>query len=456
MQGQLIAKKKVIPDRAPLVTIKSTYPLQMVSLDYMLLDRAKGGYEYALVCIDHFTRYVQVYATKNNKGLTAADKLFDDFVLRFGFPERIHHDQGKEFDNHLFDRLHQLTGIKKSRTTPYHPQGDGQTERANRTIISMLRTLSENEKLNWPKHLKKLSFAFNTTVSKSTGFSPHYLMFGRSARLPIDRIFGIEPNEGEVKMQKSYVKYVEDWTESMNQAFQIAQKHAAESGNQNKRYYDKKVRGVDIVVGDRVLHKNRDKEGRGKLRTFWEDMVYVVVDRDENTPVYSIKPESGRGKLKRVHRNDIMQCNDLLSKEPMVSPQKISKPKNTTTAVQDGPERVLVEVQNEEESDTDELLGIVRDEGAEVHEDAHENDGDEMVIVPEEIEEENEDTEEAEPVQEDVSEVEDDLEDPASSDEGDSSSSSPSPSVPTRTSSRVRTQTKRLTYHVAGGDPSYS
>ena len=145
--------------------------------------------------------------------------LYESFcTFRFGFPERIHHDQGKEFDNHLFDILHQLTGIRKSRTTPYHPQGDGQTERANRTIISMLRTLSENEKLNWPKHLKKLSFAFNTTVSKSTGFSPHYLMFGRSARLPIDRIFGIEPNEGEVKMQKSYAKYV------MNQAFQISKK----------------------------------------------------------------------------------------------------------------------------------------------------------------------------------------------------------------------------------------
>ena len=188
-------------ERAPLVPIVATFPFEIVTLDYVHFDRGKGGYNFALVVIDHFTRFAQIYATKNNDGISAADKLFNDFMLHYGFPKRIHSDQGNEFENKLFKRLGELTGVAKSRTTPYHPQGDGLTERMNRTLIGMLRTLKKNEKVNWPKHLSKLAFAHNVTVNKSTGYSPHYLMFGRSVRLPIDEVFGIDPSEGEVSMR---------------------------------------------------------------------------------------------------------------------------------------------------------------------------------------------------------------------------------------------------------------
>ena len=150
----------------------------------MKLDRTTGGFQYALVVCDHFTKFVQVYATKNKSALTAADKIFNDFILKYGFPKRIHHDQGREFHNSLFRRLHQLSGINASKTTPYHPMGDGQTERMKRTIINMLKTLEEKEKHNWKNHLSKLAFAYNSTIHKTTKFSPCFLMFGRSPRSP--------------------------------------------------------------------------------------------------------------------------------------------------------------------------------------------------------------------------------------------------------------------------------
>ena len=116
----------------------------------------------------------------------------------------------------------------------------------------MLKTLEKEEKENWAKHLQKLTFAYNATVNKSTGFSPYYLMFGRYPRLPIDSVFGIEPNEGDPKMQVSYAKYVQEWEQPMNQAFEIANRNAGNSRDQNKMCYDKKVHGVDINVRDRV------------------------------------------------------------------------------------------------------------------------------------------------------------------------------------------------------------
>ena len=87
------------------------------------------------------------------------------------------------------NELHRFMGIKSSNTTPYHPQGDGQVERTNRTLDGMLKSLGKNEKKNWSKFIPKLAFAYNSTINKSTGFSPFFLMYGRESRLPIDSVF---------------------------------------------------------------------------------------------------------------------------------------------------------------------------------------------------------------------------------------------------------------------------
>lgn len=189
-------KKPSREARAPLTNIVKTQPFELVSIDFLHLDKCAGGYEYMLIIIDHFSRFAQAYATTSKSAKTVADKLFNDYAFKSGFPQRIHHDQGGEFQNQLLAQLKQTSGVLGSRTTPYHPEGNGQVERFNRTLIQMLTTLTEKEKSNWKDSLNKLIFAYNCTRCKVTGFSPFYLLFGRTPRLPVDILFRLTPETG--------------------------------------------------------------------------------------------------------------------------------------------------------------------------------------------------------------------------------------------------------------------
>ncbi len=174
---------------AHLIPIQTTYPFQLISIDFLHLEKCKHGYEYILVVMDHFMRFAQAYATRNKMAKTVADKIFNDFALKFGFPSRLHHNMGKEFENRLMTSLKKLSGIQGSHTTPYHPQGNGQVERFNHT--------------------------YNCTKNEATGYAPYYLIFGWSPRLPIDLLFGL----GRDESRDTYDDYANHWKKRMQEAY---------------------------------------------------------------------------------------------------------------------------------------------------------------------------------------------------------------------------------------------
>ncbi len=309
----IVTKKPNQAERAPLIPIKATYPFEMVAMDFLHLDKCKGGFEYVLVIVDHFTRFAQFYATKSKSSQAAAAKLWNEFLPTFGFPQRILHDQGGEWNSKMWAELHRYVGVKAVNTTPYHPEGDGITERVNRTAINMLKAIPENQKKRWKEQLPKLAFTYNSTIHKSTGFSPFYLMFGRQSKLPIDFMFGLE--EEVAVDRKSHRQFVADWKESMQQAFDIANKNIGKAGEYNKKYYDKKIHGEDLGVGDQVLMRNmREQGGTGKLRSHWERGVFEVLEKKEELPVYVIQNVRNKKDTRTVHRNLLMECNELPSK----------------------------------------------------------------------------------------------------------------------------------------------
>ena len=87
-------RRKTQPDTAPLHNIEATHPLELVHLDYLQIEPSKGNIENVLIVTDHFTRYAQVYPSKSQTALATAKLLWNNFIIGYGFPDKIISDQG--------------------------------------------------------------------------------------------------------------------------------------------------------------------------------------------------------------------------------------------------------------------------------------------------------------------------------------------------------------------------
>ena len=137
------------PEWAELKPLEASYPLELVHVDYLKSDDKDDPNSNILVITDHFTRFSQAYVTVNQQAATAARVFVREFVNNYGWPTKILTDQGQTFNGKLFTALCKEAKILKLRTSPYHPQTNGQPERFNRTLMKMLGTLPEDKKINW-------------------------------------------------------------------------------------------------------------------------------------------------------------------------------------------------------------------------------------------------------------------------------------------------------------------
>ena len=116
-------------------------------------------------------------------------------MVHYGFPGRIHSDQGGIFENRVIRELCRFTGMHKSRTTPHHPSGNGMTERYNSSLLNMLGTLDPSLKAEWHAQVSLLVHAYNCTPHSVTHVSPYYLMFDRHPNLLLDIVMDLQRNE---------------------------------------------------------------------------------------------------------------------------------------------------------------------------------------------------------------------------------------------------------------------
>ena len=304
---ELCAARKSPPrsNRAPMQQVLAGGPFQRVAMDILgplpLTDR---GNKYILVLGDYFTKWVESFPIPNMEAKTIANMFVGHFVSRFGAPDVLHTDQGRNFESALFKEVCLLLGVHKTRTTPYHPQSDGLVERFNRTLLDLLSIAAREDEQNWDLCIPTVMLAYRTSVQESTGCTPYFLLFGREARLPVDVMFGLPPS---VTPQPVH-QYSKDLRVRLNIAYERVRERLGWRQCRQKMIYDRRRTGRPYGVGEWVwLHCPAVPRGKSaKLHSYWQGP-YKVVKVFSNV-LYLIQHRNSTRKKVVVHFDRLKAC----------------------------------------------------------------------------------------------------------------------------------------------------
>ena len=236
-------------------------PWQQVSLDLIVaLPRTRSGHDAVVVFVDKLTKMVHYVATTTNVTAPQLSQIFMREVCRLhGIPESILSDRDPRFTAHFWRALWDQLGTKLTMNTAYHPQTDGQTERANRTLEEMLRSFVNWHQTDWDQHLSALEMAINNAKQASTGFSPFYLNYGQEVQLPLDLALRAA-SESKNPEATERIRELRANLARAKDGIRAAQVRQS-------RYVDRHRRAVTFVVGDRVLLSTEHLQLKGAGRT---------------------------------------------------------------------------------------------------------------------------------------------------------------------------------------------
>ena len=164
-----------------------SYPWESVGIDFVgPLPESRnrdGQFDSITVVICLLTAMVHLIPSRTNYNASQlAELVFDHIYKIHGLPQNIISDRDVLFTSTFWTRLHRLLGTKLRMSSAYHPQSDGSTEHANRTITQMLRQCIQPDQRDWVSRLPAIEFAINSARSESTGYAPFFLNFGRMPR----------------------------------------------------------------------------------------------------------------------------------------------------------------------------------------------------------------------------------------------------------------------------------
>jgi len=286
-------------------------PMDLVAIDILSgLPATADGYKYLLVAIDYFTKWLEAIPLCDAEAQTCMRALYSAFFSRFGLPRQLHSDQESNFESKLVAELCSIAGINKTRTTPFHPRSDGQTESANRTILRMLLASIDAQPESWPDRLPALLAAYRMTPHSVTGISPNMAMMGREVLLPPSLI--VQTPEESVAVTTSFAAQFRQNMRNAHAAIRSATSRAAKTQN---NYFDKHVKGPPFALNQLVwLYWSRPllRSRSRKLTRSWTGHWCIV---EFKTTIVVVLQNVKTHKKQTVHVDRLVPCRSRLHDE---------------------------------------------------------------------------------------------------------------------------------------------
>ena len=211
------------------------------------LPMSRRGNDAIVVWVCKFSKLRHYAACKTAISAPQLARLFMQTVVRqHGMPESVISDRDPRFTAHFWRAFWSTMGSTLNMGTAYHPESDGQTENANKTLEIMLRSVIDFTQNDWDEHLAAAELAFNNAKNATTGFTPFYLVYGREARMPIDLALAPLTKAAD---NPAAAEATARW----RAALQHASDNTTQQQRRQKKYADLARREIRFAVGDRVL-----------------------------------------------------------------------------------------------------------------------------------------------------------------------------------------------------------
>ncbi|CAL8132253.1 unnamed protein product [Prunus armeniaca] len=233
----------------PLTAMVSPWPFAQWGLDLIgPMPEGKGQVKYAVVAVDYFTKWVEAEALATITAARIETFVWQNIVCRFGIPNTIVTDNGRQFDNAKFKQFCSNLKIKLCFASPAHPQSNGQVEAVNKIIKKTLKTKLDKAKGCWPELLPEVLWSYRTTFRTSTGETPFSLSFGTEAVAPVEigqptyrtSTYEAEANDEQLALNLDFIDELRDQSNMRNVAYK----------QRIAKYYDSRVKARAFKLGD--------------------------------------------------------------------------------------------------------------------------------------------------------------------------------------------------------------
>src|SRR3954449_554438 len=245
-------------------------PFYQVGIDFVgPLPRTQRGKKYILVAMDYLTKWPEAQAVAEANADTTVNFIYEQILCRHGCPQIILSDRGTHFNNQVVKKLTEKFKINHLFSTPYHPQTNELVKRFNRTLCESLAKLSLKNN-NWNLYIALTLFAYRTTKHATTQIEPFFLVYGRSARLPIDETEDASPTNENDRLHLLIDDVPHIRSKACDTIFHVQTKQ--------KDFHDKKLKKpCDFQIGDKVLYFKvaLDQSHSGKFNPKWKEPYYV-------------------------------------------------------------------------------------------------------------------------------------------------------------------------------------